>query len=1168
MRIRRLELTAFGPFTDLSLDFSGGAPGGLHVIYGPNEAGKSSARRALRDLLFGFEARTPDNHLHPYDALRIGAELELGDGTIYVERRKARKNSLRDARGEPVDEVVLERVLRGLDRAGYTRTFGLGHEELQAGGEEMLRGEASIGETLFDAGAGGPGVKRVRQALAEEEERLYRPKGKNQELNLLLERHADAKRRCQDAVLQPETHRDLRDDIATKRAELAALGARIEALRAEQYRVRGLASALPVLQRRATCLAELAALGPVPELPEGSRERREQAQALELEARARAEKLGDDIERTRRRLSELDVPEALLSLGAVRVEALANAIGRTRKAREDLPRLEAQKKQMAGELSERLRLLGRDPADARALRVLPADAARIQKLATEHATLAERLAGAEERLRGTRRDLSEHQKRLERTAAERDIEALARVASLARTLGDVEGPLAERQRELQALERELARKLRDVPFTGSADALLALAVPAPETVARLADEAAELRAREHALAEEAASLARRLAEHGARVAGLVSAEKLPNVDELEAARSARDHASSALGAAWASGKAFSASPWQAALSLGERADGVADRLRREADRIAAHAQAEAERAAAQAEVERVAAERAKVDRERAAHAAGVRKLADALGSGAGTPEELAGFVARRADALAAFERLRHLAEDRARLDEARVRLEHAVTEALGALPRGSLSFAIERCAELELEERRRTSERREIARGIDALSARAEQESDAVRQAESARGAWRDAWAAAVAALGVGMPLEPAGALGLLAELSALAERHESLTKLDQRVQGIRRDAAQLASDVAEPAALLGLTVEEATPDAAADEIVRRFHVAVAARDERSRLEPELLERERELAVQNERLTAALRVLDELSRLARVAEPSELVAVEVRCARARELEQRLEDIETTLTGASGGRSVSVLVAETEQETAPRLQARLDELERQILEAEEERAQLSDAVARANAGLATLSAAAAADALQEEQSLAAAVRERVERYARLKLAGFLLERAVERYRLTHQGPVLRRAGELFAGLTGGAYEGLRVGRDDEVIVAVAPDGRELLPRELSEGTRYQLYLALRLASIERHLGQSEPLPLILDDAIIHFDEARKARAFLVLSELSKTIQILFFTHLAHDVALAKSAVSQNPTVGASVFFHELTPRDPLAQKGPLLREAGR
>ncbi|MFZ4625210.1 MAG: AAA family ATPase, partial [Rhodoferax sp.] len=44
MKIRQLLLKAFGPFTNTRLDFSG--PANLHLIYGPNEAGKSSALRA------------------------------------------------------------------------------------------------------------------------------------------------------------------------------------------------------------------------------------------------------------------------------------------------------------------------------------------------------------------------------------------------------------------------------------------------------------------------------------------------------------------------------------------------------------------------------------------------------------------------------------------------------------------------------------------------------------------------------------------------------------------------------------------------------------------------------------------------------------------------------------------------------------------------------------------------------------------------------------------------------------------------------------------------------------------------------------------------------------------------------------------------------------------
>ena len=58
MKILELALHAFGPFTDAVLDLSAGQEG-LHLIYGPNEAGKSSALRALRQALFGIPRSHP-----------------------------------------------------------------------------------------------------------------------------------------------------------------------------------------------------------------------------------------------------------------------------------------------------------------------------------------------------------------------------------------------------------------------------------------------------------------------------------------------------------------------------------------------------------------------------------------------------------------------------------------------------------------------------------------------------------------------------------------------------------------------------------------------------------------------------------------------------------------------------------------------------------------------------------------------------------------------------------------------------------------------------------------------------------------------------------------------------------------------------------------------------
>src|SRR5690606_18557355 len=114
MRLLELRLIAFGPFTDHAIDLS--APG-LHVIYGPNEAGKSTALRAITALLFGIDERTPDAYLHPYDKLRIGAALEHGGERLEVVRSKKRKHALTDPAGAPVDEARLRRFLGGVTPA-------------------------------------------------------------------------------------------------------------------------------------------------------------------------------------------------------------------------------------------------------------------------------------------------------------------------------------------------------------------------------------------------------------------------------------------------------------------------------------------------------------------------------------------------------------------------------------------------------------------------------------------------------------------------------------------------------------------------------------------------------------------------------------------------------------------------------------------------------------------------------------------------------------------------------------------------------------------------------------------------------------------------------------------------------------------------------------------
>ncbi len=56
--------------------------------------------------------------------------------------------------------------------------------------------------------------------------------------------------------------------------------------------------------------------------------------------------------------------------------------------------------------------------------------------------------------------------------------------------------------------------------------------------------------------------------------------------------------------------------------------------------------------------------------------------------------------------------------------------------------------------------------------------------------------------------------------------------------------------------------------------------------------------------------------------------------------------------------------------------------------------------------------------------------------------------------------------------------------------------------------------MSEGSRDQLYLALRLAALELQVEQGFAMPLIADDLFINFDDRRTAAGLRVLGELSR------------------------------------------------------
>ena len=134
-------------------------------------------------------------------------------------------------------------------------------------------------------------------------------------------------------------------------------------------------------------------------------------------------------------------------------------------------------------------------------------------------------------------------------------------------------------------------------------------------------------------------------------------------------------------------------------------------------------------------------------------------------------------------------------------------------------------------------------------------------------------------------------------------------------------------------------------------------------------------------------------------------------------------------------------------------------------------------------------------------------------------------------------------------MLSLASNLFADLTLGSFAELRADFDEKgsaVLVGVRNSGQVVGVDGMSEGTRDQLYLALRLALLEVYLTGHEPMPFIVDDLLIMFDDDRAVAALKALARLASKTQVLFFTHHEHLVELARDKLDKR-----ILFSHSLT-----------------
>ena len=137
------------------------------------------------------------------------------------------------------------------------------------------------------------------------------------------------------------------------------------------------------------------------------------------------------------------------------------------------------------------------------------------------------------------------------------------------------------------------------------------------------------------------------------------------------------------------------------------------------------------------------------------------------------------------------------------------------------------------------------------------------------------------------------------------------------------------------------------------------------------------------------------------------------------------------------------------------------------------------------------------------------------------------YDKMSLSEVIIQQGHDTFSKLHQPEVLQRASYYLSILTDGKYEELDLDGETSEITVMLPDGRYLTPQaaRLSQATREQIYLSIRLSVIESFDEGREAMPITLDEALITWDKGRLTSGLDLLARIAHKRQILIFT--CHD-----------------------------------------
>jgi uncharacterized protein YhaN len=1165
MRLLELHLKAFGQFTDhiLKLGRPGVASGGLCCIIGRNEAGKTTSLNAIERLLFGFKRGDEKyDFMHSKSKMMVGAFIEDDRGQAKLFWRKKTGNALfvSDLK-TPVPESILEQYLDGVPVELFMSLFGLNQETLRRGGKDLVLGKGDFSKILFGESLGDlHQFEAVRTSLKDEAERLFKPnagaKAKTH-LNQIKPEKERIETEIQNTTLTTarwiELEKHQKDFSAELERVKSLIGANTEAIQRIHRQERSIEH-LKVLRETEM---ELLALGNLPRVGGSERDRFVKNRQLEKSALEEIQKIRSDMIELALKIEAVQVDEVLVDQKD-EVTRLHLQVKEIQSLQEQIASKASQLEIALNDIETELTGFGYGSSDLDALPKLTNLEVKLFETRDNIFKQEEELKKAEMAKGNAEKNLIQAETELELAPMSVGLNAVeSAIYHYQAILPELSHLplLMKSQRELQI---ERAQKLQKLSgWNGSWEEFALLKMPSFVTVGL--DEML-LEKAENELVEAQRvkkEFAKKHALLQAKVRKRVEQERIPAIEVLESARGIRRIYWSAIRGRWL-GELLEGVDEIKPLSDLQVADAFETHVKtvdQIADQLRYHAETTEwmrQLMTFESELEVSGADLIKAESNYNAAFTTWQQHYRNIGVEAISRQEMDAWPKLVLDIQEISEKLQR---DETQIEATRIKWDHALADSILPLLEGRFQPHLPHTVCFDLLSSLRDSMKATIASRT-ALEHSIQKARIEVRDLDNKITKYSDLlknarriWDEQLIEFGLTAKFSPEKSEIELHKLNQLQADIERYRKKLIEHENDKDKLSKFENDVYRIAAQVGYSDLTADQFRIVQDLAKKLSVELKNKTDLQVDQTAMTKLGKTLDRYEKQCVESKTAIQEVCILIGLTDPE---AVELRFGKMHRRDRLEESIqskyELLATLAENERLETWLqeVASLDSESAMLKVQQFEErnylLENEQKEWNRKKIETDLEISRINIGL---DSGLSLQKNQQRLDFFESTYSQMKHYIRVLLSNRLLEQAAESYRQSMGEQVIEFASRNFKELSLGAYSEVRTVNNEDfgrrlAVVKNDEDADELHLDDLSEGTRDQLFLALKLAMIENRLMERrkaglEMVPVILDDVLVNFDDDRAAAAFRLFSKLAEKTQVIFLTHHQHLEGVARRAL---------------------------------